>query len=224
MYDRNVKGKNLTFCVSGQLWNRSLIMKDLETSSRWSHILGVSVHGKLKDTELTTIPCDMVTWSAWMREHPKTTVLNMSRTHRDFTKEFYKTPERFVVGLSGFDGMLHCSFATLKASPLLNVQQKDEPLLITFDPESTSARIFSRTLGKRTLTFAPVESKRNLLRDDQTSSTWNRATGVAVGGTLAGKRLAPVVGIVSFTRAWKTLHPDSKEIVADDGAVGRIGR
>ena len=210
MYDRTVKGKKLTLCVSGQLWNRSLVMLDTETNSLWSHILGEAMAGELKGQVLEPIASDMVSWSAWKREHPNTTLLNMSRTHKAFTDEFYKTPETFVVGFAGNVGMQHCSFTTLIQKPVLNVEARGLPLLITFDPASTSIRIFARKLDEQVLTFVTVDPR--TVRDEQTKSEWNRATGQATRGPLKGRQLAPHVGIVSFAKAWRRFHPDSKPV------------
>ena len=209
MYDRKLNGKPHTFVVSGKLWNRSLAMMDQETGSLWSHILGLCMEGKLKDTELTALPADMVTWAAWKREHPKTTVLKMSRTNRRFKNDFYKQPERFVIGFRGKTGFFHRSFTTMKARPLLNIDAGGKQLMILFNPESTSARIYSRQLGERELTF--TVNDKSQLQDKQTGSIWNHG-GTAIEGPLKGKQLQPHVGIVSFTRAWKTFHPESKEV------------
>jgi hypothetical protein len=210
VYDRTVNEKLLTLCVSGQLWNRSLVMLDIETKSLWSHILGEAMAGELKGQLLKPIPSDMVTWVAWKRDHPKTTVLDMSRSDRAYTSEFYRDPQRFVLGFSGNLGMQHCSFATLMRQPVLNTDARGLPLLITFDKASTSARIFLRKLDGQVLTFVAVDQR--TLRDDQTKSVWNRATGLASAGSLKGKRLSPHVGIVSFTKTWKKFHPDSKSV------------
>ena len=73
-------------------------MMDVETGSLWSHILGEAMQGELKGTQLDSLPCDMVTWEAWLREHPKTTVLNLSRHKKhNYTREFYRQPERFLI-------------------------------------------------------------------------------------------------------------------------------
>ena len=45
MYAREAKGQTLTFQVSGMLWKRSLVMRDIETGSLWSHLLGVEKLG-----------------------------------------------------------------------------------------------------------------------------------------------------------------------------------
>ena len=187
-------------------------MMDIETGSLWSHILGEAMQGEFNGTKLESLPCDMVTWDAWLREHPRTTVLNLSRHKQpDYTKEFYKQPARFVLGFTGNYGIQHCSLATLIKHPLLHADARGLPLLITFDPESTSARIFSRKLDDQQLTF--TADKKGHVRDDQTGSIWNRATGIAVEGPLKGQRLEPHVGIMSYSRAWLTFHPDSKEVI-----------
>ena len=184
-------------------------MMDTQTESLWSHILGLAVDGKLKDTELPTIPSDMVTWSAWKHEHPQTTVLNLSRSNKNYTKEFYREPERFVVGFTGKFGIQHCSFATLLHQPLVNIDARGLPLLLSFDPQSTSARLFVRQIDGKRLTFEADDKHR--LRDKETNSIWTRA-GIAVGGPLKDKHLEPHVGIVSYKRAWLTFHPDSREV------------
>lgn len=181
MYVRTINNQDLNFCVSGKLWNRSLVMLDVETESLWSHILGECMEGKLKGTELKTLPADMLTWSAWKAEHPKTTVLNMRRTNRNYTKDFYRDLEKHVLGFTGKYGMQHVSFASLNQQPVANIDAKGEPLLALFDKQSTSARLFNRKVGDQTLTFKLGEQ--GDVVDTQTSSTWNRS-GVAIAGTL----------------------------------------
>jgi len=213
-----VNDRELTFCVSGQLWNRSLVMLDVETESLWSHILGEAMRGPLEGAVLESLPSDMVTWEAWRREHPATTVLNLPRTARAYTRQFYKQPETFVVGFQVDDDFYHVPFATLRRQPLLEATIGKQPLLISFDPESTSIRLLSRHVKERVLDFAADEQGR--MQDRQTDSTWNRATGLATEGPLAGSRLRQLVGIFSFANVWRTFHPDSRE-VAPDGSLAK---
>jgi hypothetical protein len=213
VYDRTVKDRRLTFCVSGKLWNRSLVMKDVETETLWSHLLGEAVRGSLKGEQLKALPCDMMTWDAWYREHPETTVLKMPRTTFHYTREFYEKRQdriQFVLGFMGDDGMHHCSFQTMKAKTLLNVDAGGLPLVVLFQPDSTSTRIFARRIGARTLTFVAIDADR--MRDRETQSTWDSRSGAAIGGVLQGKRLKPHVGIVSIKKAWQMFHPDSREV------------
>ena len=185
-------------------------MMDMQTRSLWSHILGEAMKGRLKGKLLTPILSDMATWDAWKRAYPETTVLAMPRTrHKAYTKEFYRDPNRFVVGFVGNRGMHHCSFATLNEHPLLNVDAGGLPLLISFDAQSTSVRIFSRRIDDMVLTFT---TNGPTIRDEQTSSTWDRMSGVAIDGLLKGKSLSAHVGVVSYAKAWLTFHPDSREL------------
>ncbi len=181
---------------------------DIETESLWSHILGECMAGELKGTELETIQADMLTWSAWKKEHPKTTVLNMRRTNKSFTKAFYRDLSKFVLGFTGRFGMQHVTFDALSKEPVANIDAKGEALLALFDKDSTSARLFRRKVGDQTLTFSRSDAGK--IVDDQTGSEWSRS-GLSIAGALKGNQLKPHVGIPSFTRSWKQFHPDSVE-------------
>ena len=187
-------------------------MMDTESESLWSHLLGLGMEGKHKGVRLKTLPSDMLTWSAWKSEYPDTTVLNMSRTNRNYTAEFYKAPERFVVGVLGGHGMYHVSFATLRKTRVMNLDARGVAVVATFDPDSTSARLFERKLGDRVLTFESAGTQQ--LKDKQTGSTWDRS-GKAIDGKMEGQTLVPHVGIISFRKAWMTFHPRSKELALD---------
>lgn len=184
-------------------------MMDLETESLWSHLLGRGMDGHHKGTLLKTIPSDITTWAVWKDEHPKTTLLNLKRSSRQFVKDFYQEPGRFVVGFVGNFGMHHVSMEQLLKQPVANIDARGLPLLVTFDPAGTATRVFRRKLEDRLLTFS-VDAAGKLV-DDQTGSTWNRS-GVAVAGPLKEKALEQQVSIPSFKRAWLTFHSDSRPI------------
>ncbi len=192
------------------LWNRSLVMYDVETNTYWSHIRGEAMQGELKGTKLEMLPSEMLTWEAWRDKHPETTVLNLSRTNRSFTKEFYRDPASFVYGWSiGFQ-RYHVSLDALFKQPILNLSLGKTPLLVTFDAESTEAKLFSRTMEGRDLTFAPVRARQ--MRDEHTGSVWDIMTGEAIAGPLKGKRLERRLGMLSYQRAWLTFYPTSKNV------------
>ena len=184
-------------------------MLDLETKSLWSHLLGRGMQGQHKGTLLKVLPSDITTWSVWKNEHPETTVLNLRRSIRQFVKDFYKEPKRFVVGFIGNFAMHHISMDQLLKQPMANVDAKGLPLLVVFDPEGTATRIFRRKLGNQVLTFT-ADSK-GQLKDDQTDSVWSRS-GIAIEGSLKGNSLEQQVSIPSFQRAWQNFHPDSRLI------------
>ncbi len=100
MYARSTPERIVTLAVSGKLWNHSLVMVDQETGSLWSHLLGRAMSGPMKGTNLKTLPGLMTDWKTWRQMHPKTTVVTLSRTSNDYRREFYRQPERFVVGIA----------------------------------------------------------------------------------------------------------------------------
>ena len=206
MYARKVKGKELTFAVSGKLWNRSLVMIDSQTESLWSHLLGRSMEGKLKGTELETLPGVIMTWKAWKEAHPKTSVLAMSRTDHVFVKAFHESPGRFVLGLRSVSSAKAYSFEVLRAEPAINDQFDKEPVLILYDTEGTGGRAFSRQLDDRILTFR--QAGRGVV-DHQTGSSWN-LEGECLEGELKGNRLKEIPAIPSFAKAWAQFYPDGE--------------
>lgn len=212
MYARKVKDKTLTLQVSGMLWNRSLVMRDVETESLWSHILGKAMRGPLEGVELEALPGEMTTWSKWKQAHPETTVLNLSRTMKAYDDEFVgqQGRQRFVLGLKVVGQAYHLPWTTMVDQPILNATLEDQPLLVVFD--DAGARVFDRRLDDRVFNFEPASD--GAMRDKETGSTWTAALGEATDGPLKGAKLAHHVSIPSFTQAWMTFYPDSKAVPA----------
>ena len=98
VYARKAREKILTFQVSGKLWNRSLVMRDMETGSLWSHILGSCMEGTLRGSDLKILAAVMTTWDDWRKKNPHTTVLNLPRTSAEYNKEFYAVLVRDLRG------------------------------------------------------------------------------------------------------------------------------
>jgi hypothetical protein len=199
------------------LWNRSLVMRDAETGSLWSHIRGEAMQGELTGTKLQPLSTELVTWGAWRAEHPETTVLNMSRASRfveqlglDHSKSFYKDPTQWVYGWTVGFQRYHTTLADLQQQPVMNVSLPKANFLLTFDPESTDINLFSRRVGDQELTFVPAGGGR--VRDQQTGTTWNARTGEAVDGRLKGQRLQTHLGMISYTNAWASFFPESRRV------------
>jgi len=208
VYAATVRDRPLTFQVSGMLWNRSLVMRDLETKTLWSHILGEAMQGELKGEKLKIIPSTIASWRSWKADHPETTVLALDRTARQFKTDFQKRPGTFVLGLAVRGKTKAYPFDVLKEQPVINDTFDEHPILITFDEKSTGARMYLRTIDNRTLTFEAA--KDGTLTDKESHSTWNPATGRCTKGELNGQSLKPLPAIISFRKAWNTFHPDSE--------------
>lgn len=207
MYAREVDRRVLTLAVSGMLWERSLVMIDQETGSLWSHILGTARQGPLRGKQLEQIPSVMTDWQSWSRAHPDGTVALLSRTSRDYATEFYRYPAHFVLGITRRGAAKAWSFDSLQRSPAVNDTFQDQPVVVLFDSDSVTARLFSRRVDGRTLTF---EHRDGLFRDRASGSTWDPITGRAVDGPHRGAYLQALPAIVSYRHTWKVFHPQSK--------------
>lgn len=217
VYHAEVKGKKLMFLVSGMLWRRNLVMQDMETKSLWSHMLGKAMRGPLEGAILERIRCEMTDWKSWREEHPDTSVLSMSRTSRNYRKEFYMDPKQFVFGYVSGDHARAWSFDQLLQQPVVNDRFHNTEVLIVYDPDSTAAWMYERRVNDQVLTF---ERSGGLTRDRETGSVWDPAKGRSVGGLLMGKTLTPLAGIVAYRAAWRDFHPDSSYWVAKSADSG----
>ncbi len=202
--------RTLTFGVSGMLWNRSLVMYDRETNTYWSHILGRGMKGDFEGQELEMLPSSMTTWAEWRRRHPDTTVLNLNRTAPRFTREFYASPAEFVHGWAVSRARFHVSYSDLRKAPVRNFIAGDEFLVLAYSQETTEAQLFSSLVDGRDLDFLPADGAR--MRDEQTGTLWDRGSGEALEGPLAGKRLEPRLSMISYRKAWLTFYPNSREV------------
>jgi hypothetical protein len=94
-YRSRVGDKNLTFGVSGLLYNSALLLYDRQTESLWSQILGKAITGPMKGTRLETVQLTYTTWRDWLLRYPNTLVLS-DRTgfQRDYSKGPYEGYEK----------------------------------------------------------------------------------------------------------------------------------
>ncbi len=74
--------RDLSFGVSGLLYNSDMLLYDRETESLWSQIAKQAIAGALVGTRLNSLPLAHTTWRAWQRAHPKTEVLSTETGYR----------------------------------------------------------------------------------------------------------------------------------------------
>ena len=206
MYATRVGDRNLTFVVSGMLWQRSLVMMDLQTRSLWSHVLGTAMRGPLEGQQLEMLPSVMTDWETWHQQHPDTSVLNLPRTSKRYQHDFLQDPSRFVIGLAAGNSARAWPLDQLAHQPVVNDQFDGEPVLIVFMQERATALAYDRRLDDRTLTFRNTGGK---LLDEETGTHWDPASGTAMAGPLKGERLTRGIGVMSYRRAWRDFHPES---------------
>ena len=89
-FDRDVRGRTLTFGVSGLLLHANQVLYDRESGSLWSQLAGRALSGRYRGTPLRPLPIAEVTWGEWLRSHPDTLVLSIRRDRyaRRFTHPY----------------------------------------------------------------------------------------------------------------------------------------
>ena len=162
MYDRTVDTQELTFGVSGRLYESNVLLYDHQTESLWSQLKEEAGTGPLTSTRLTALPSVTTTWKAWRRQHPDTLVLS-PRTgfRRDYSSspyEDYANSPRMMFPVQHRDRRLAPKEKVLgvsiaghhKAYPLQLLRKHTTPLedrvgdtrvKVLYDPEADSARV-----------------------------------------------------------------------------------
>ncbi len=84
-FDGRNGGRNLTFGVSGLLYNNNLIMFDRQTDSRWPQMRLQSDNGKLRNAPQVFYPTLETTWGNWKTLFPNTVVLS---TNTGFSRPY----------------------------------------------------------------------------------------------------------------------------------------
>ena len=213
VFDRQADGRTLVFFVPGGLYGENMAIQDVETGSRWAQLLGAAVEGPHAGKSLDQLPAVWTDWKTWRTEHPGTTVLKLS-----YSIDYYRhdpspasLERRYLSSLQwGLvrDGQaLSWPFKELARQQVVNDELAGLPLLIVYDPKTSTLTAFERRVGDDVPTFRKVPDG---LVDDRTSSVWNPVTGRAIRGPLVGRRLNPVSGVISHLRAWRTFHPASE--------------
>jgi len=82
VFDGKINGKNLTFGVSGLLYQSDMLLYDRATDSLWSQIKGEAVTGPLMGARLKLLSSTQTTWAQWKKNHPETLVLSQKTGYK----------------------------------------------------------------------------------------------------------------------------------------------
>ena len=226
MYARDVKGRTLTFGVSGKLIRNSLVMFDRETGTLWSHLTGEALEGPLAGEHLQQLLSVQTTWGRWRAAHPRTLMLAVdpSDVRFDPYQSYFGAPDAGLVGRKRADDRLPTkekiigvrlggqvkaySFTALARDRVVNDTVGGVPVVVVFDGLSFSGAAYRRDLGGSLLTFAPRPTPFTMA-DNETGSTWDGLSGTATAGARAGSQLDQVPVTYSFWFGWVDFYPDT---------------
>jgi hypothetical protein len=225
VYARRLDDRTLSLIVSGRLWRNSLIMKDRETGTFWSHVTGEAMEGELKDRTLSRIPSVHTTWSEWVEEHPQTLVLKKEASiHSSRYEDYFEDPSRTGIfraqwleermpgkdkiwGLTVGPHALAVADSKLDEGDFVQAQVGDAPVVVVRGPDNGVRAFFARIKGQD-LEFE-ADSTSHILRDKATGSLWKFPGGVSEGGKLAGSKLEEISVTYAFWFAWSGFYPNT---------------
>jgi len=221
VFSREVDGRSLTFYVSGVVVESNMIIKDVETRSGWIQLLGEAVDGPLRGKELQAFPAVWTEWKTWRAEHPATTAVSFDRGSKIYSRNRLESDaarkQGLVDGLQwglSRDGQARSwPFSQLIRTPVVNDSFAGAPLLLLLDAETLGATAFDRRLDGKALAF---RRRGDDLIDDESGTTWDPRSGLALRGPLEGRRLTPLVGVVSRRDVWQAFHPEGSIWAPDE--------
>jgi hypothetical protein len=158
------EGRELSFGVSGLLYNSGVLLYDRQTESLWSQIRRQAISGPMRGERLEVLPLTHTTWQAWQQDHPDTLVLSTDTGfRRDYDRDPYTGygaeaglyfpvanqsrryhPKERVLGLE-IDGRFKAyPFAELSRIGAGEIDDRfaGRTLTIRFDADAESARAF----------------------------------------------------------------------------------
>lgn len=200
VYEREVAGRELTFGVSGKLYQSNVLLYDKATESLWSQLAERAVTGEWMGTKLRAIPSTLTTWAYWRLRHPSTLVLSERTGHRrpyskDPYREYHRSGE-VMFPVSRTDGRL---------------EPKEMVLGVTIG-DTEVAFSFSRLALATKPVALEVEGSRLEVQYDETS----RTAEASVDG-------APLAAFTGYWFAWYAFHPDTAVWEPPGEGTGRNG-
>lgn len=133
-FNREVGKESLIFGVSGIVHNSNLVMFDRrpnhEGESLWSQMGGGAIAGPKAGTKLEEIPTRLLPWGVWLREYPKSTVMQppaelaMKKLYKVAPKPLYRNHDRLLFPASPLP------------EPVDGLQKKDRVVAVTVDDKT----------------------------------------------------------------------------------------
>jgi len=89
-FDRRIRGRVLTFGVSGKLRNSDMVMYDRESESWWQQALGQGIVGEMTGVTLQTLPSWMESWQEFQQRNPEGLVMAEPAYNRSYGRNPYR--------------------------------------------------------------------------------------------------------------------------------------
>lgn len=225
MYARHVVDRTLTFGVSGMLYKDGLVMYDRQTDTLWTQVDGRAVRGPLAGRQLEMVPAVHATWREWLALYPRSQVLRKRGEVRSPYEDYNRTPGRLgimgrrnadarlpgkerILGIRVGNAAMAFPLQAVREARLAQAEVGGLPVLLVAAAPNLLVLAYERRVGGRLLTFRfATAGGRTVLRDMETDSTWDVATGRATDGAMAGTQLPRATAFPAFWFGWRGYFP-----------------
>lgn len=219
-----IKGKQESFRLVG-MDHFNAVFEDAGTHSWWQQATGTAITGPLKGFALKVYPSSQMTLESWLREYPKSLVMNPDTLFMDhyFKLEDYDKGtmssnlvrrdkaswqhNSWIVGVESNFSSKAYDWNVLLQKRIIQDSVDALPILLAIENDSASFHAYDRRVDDSVLSFQ-ISANKDLLVDEETHSSWNM-DGVCIGGLLMGKKLQPVQSYNEFWYTWQTFHKKS---------------
>ncbi len=224
-WDRTVNGQNVSFGVSGKLFNTNLIPFDRTTNSYWSQLGLNCVNGEWINTEINFVPMIETSWATWKSAYPDSEVLNtetgISRPYGEYPYGDYITnhdniffpvspldqrlpSKERVLGVIGDSMDVAYRLATFREDQVITDHLEEKELLIIGSQSNNFIVAYENNLGLTGVTSVP-----NSLPVIAQSSDGNMITmdGQIIEGPLAGQSLSSTKSWIGYWMSFGSFYP-----------------
>jgi len=246
VFDGRIRGQELTFGVSGFLYNNNLIMFDRQTDSRWPQMRLQSDQGELKDVKQKVYPSIETSWGTWKKLYPNTVILSTDTGHQRsydspgsaypgyndlFSGVFYPIsffdrtlpPKQRVHGILVGEGPNDYKakaylIDSSKKRRLINDTLDGNSILVIDSGVDNFVVSYSRKLDDRILVFSPAGEIRDFpfIFIDDQTGSSWNLLGEAVAGPLTGSKLEQTLSYNAYWFAWGAFYTDSDIYLEDN--------
>ncbi len=187
VFDRNIGGQELTFGISGLLYQSDVLFYDHQSNSLWSQLEMKAVSGPKAGTSMEVLPSVLATWAEWKKKHPNTLVLSRDTGYwRDYDNMPY----------GGYENSTSLMF------PVDNTDNRYHPkekVLVVISSDDVAKAYAYKELSKvKTPLSDKVGADEIIIKysDGKFVSAYDKAG-------------SPVMSFVTYWFAWYTFRPDT---------------
>lgn len=201
MYDRKIDGRELTFGVSGKLYQSNVLLYDKQSESLWSQLKEEAIAGEMTGKRLTALPSVLTTWGRWRRDHPNTLVLSPDTGYaRPYDRDPY-------AGYAESDGLMFPPSRVDRRLPskvrVLGIEIQGDAVALPFERLAAAKTPLEIRIGGTEVT----------VRYDSASATAEALV-----------RGQPIPAFTGYWFAWYAFHPQTKVWPEMSSAAAEPGR